>query len=62
MGNLTKKQHYVWRKYLKAWLPSGEDARIYTAFKAQNKVNLMALMGLVSKVISIRCTNLPSKI
>lgn len=46
MGNLTKKQHYVWRKYLKAWLPSGEDARIYTAFKAQNKVNLVALMGV----------------
>lgn len=46
MGNLTKKQHYVWRKYLKAWIPSGEKVRIYTAFKTQTKVSLIALMDV----------------
>ena len=45
MSTLTKRQHYVWRKYLRAWLTDEKDS-IYTAFKDQRKVNLVSLMGV----------------
>lgn len=33
MANIVKRQHYVWRKYLRAWCSQGTDDSIYTTFK-----------------------------
>lgn len=46
MSNLKKKQHYVWRKYLRAWT---NDESIWTFLKEQNKVLRIGLMGVAQE-------------
>ena len=46
MSELIKRQHYVWRNYLRAWA-DGES--IYTLFKTQKEIRKTALMGVAQE-------------
>lgn len=46
MSTLKKRQHYVWRKYLRSWTNSES---IWTYFKNLNKVEKTALMGIAQE-------------
>lgn len=43
MSDIKKRQHYVWRYYLRAW---AKDERIWTYFKELNKVQQPSLMAV----------------
>ncbi|MEJ5144681.1 DUF4238 domain-containing protein [Sphingobacterium sp. MYb388] len=44
--NITKKQHYVWRNYLRAW---AKDEQITTYLKNQQKIILTDLMNVAQQ-------------
>lgn len=44
MGDVTLRQHYVWRKYLRAW--STPKEQIFSLLIEQNKVIIANLMGI----------------
>ena len=44
--DLTKRQHYVWRNYLKPWKLSENDAGIWTLLKERSKVAIISLMDV----------------
>jgi hypothetical protein len=46
MSKIKKKQHYVWRNYLRAW---AEDEKIWTFLNKQNKVYKTNLMNVVQE-------------
>ena len=43
---ITKKQHYVWRRYLNAWKNAKEDKEIWTGFLQSKEVKKVALMSV----------------
>ena len=44
--DITKKQHYVWRKYLNAWKVNQDDKDIWTGFIQSKEVKKVALMSV----------------
>lgn len=46
MGGLKKRQHYVWRHYLRSW---SENETIWTYFKESNKIVRPGLMGIAQE-------------
>ncbi len=44
--DITKKQHYIWRRYLNPWKNSPEDKHIWTGFIQTKEVKNVALMGV----------------
>jgi len=44
--SIVKKQHYVWRNYLRAW---AEDEKIWTYIKKSNKIEKINLMGVAQE-------------
>lgn len=46
MSTIKKRQHYVWRQYLRSWTDSES---IWTYFKQFNKVEKTALMGIAQE-------------
>lgn len=44
--DVTKKQHYVWRRYLNAWKVTPDDKDIWTGFLLSKEVKKVALMGV----------------
>lgn len=44
--DITKKQHYVWRKYLGAWKNHPEDKDIWTGFLQTKEVKKVAMMSV----------------
>lgn len=46
MSKLKKRQHYVWRNYLRAW---SKDEKIWTYFKESNKIECPNLMGVAQE-------------
>lgn len=44
--DITKKQHYVWRRYLRAWKVNPDDKDIWTGFLQTGEVKKVALMGV----------------
>lgn len=46
MSNLTKKQHYVWRHYLKAW---ASNEKIFAFLNKENKLIHTNLMGVAQE-------------
>lgn len=44
--DITKKQHYVWRKYLNAWKVNPDDKDIWTGFIQSKEVKKVALMSV----------------
>lgn len=46
MNTETKKQHYVWRKYLNPWKLNTEDRKIWTLIIKHNKVAYVSLMDV----------------
>lgn len=46
MNTNTKKQHYVWRKYLNPWKLNTEEKRLWTLIIKTNKVDYISLMDV----------------
>lgn len=46
MSSIVKRQHYVWRHYLKAW---ASNESIWTFFKELNKIEWVGLMGVAQE-------------
>lgn len=46
MSSVKKRQHYVWRKYLRAWT---NDESIWTFFKKLGKIERPGLMGVAQE-------------
>lgn len=46
MSTIKKRQHYVWRQYLRSWTDSES---IWTCFKQFNKVEKTSLMGIAQE-------------
>ena len=46
MSDLKKKQHYVWRNYLRAW---SDNENIWTYFKELKKIEKPSLMGVAQE-------------
>lgn len=44
--DITKKQHYVWRRYLGSWKNSPNDKRIWTGFLQSGEVKKVALTSV----------------
>ncbi len=44
VDNIVKKQHYVWRRYLRSW--SSSDDKIFAYFKSQNSIIHTNLMNV----------------
>lgn len=59
MGEVTKRQHYVWRKYLRAWSTSND--LIYSLIIINNKVVRVNLMGAAQSNYFYRMRELPSE-
>ena len=57
MGEVTKRQHYVWRKYLRAWSTSNDQ--ICSLLIDQNKVVRVNLMGVAQSKYFYKMTELP---
>lgn len=48
MSDLKKRQHYVWRHYLRPWT-DGNSENIWTYFKEQDKIVKPGLMGVAQE-------------
>ncbi len=59
MGEVTKSQHYVWRKYLRAW--STPKDQIFTLLIDQNKVISVNLMGVAQSKYFYKMEELSSE-
>lgn len=46
MANIVKRQHYVWRKYLRAWCSQGTEDSIYATFKEGMRTIHTSLMNV----------------
>lgn len=46
MNTETKKQHYVWRKYLNPWKLSAEEKKVWTLIIKTSKVDYISLMDV----------------
>lgn len=46
MSELIKRQHYVWRNYLRTW---ADGELIYTLFKTKNKIEKTSLMNVAQE-------------
>jgi len=46
MNDVKKKQHYVWRHYLRSW---ADNENIWTYFKELNKIEKPSLMGVAEE-------------
>ena len=57
MGEVTKRQHYVWRKYLRAWSTSNDQ--ICSLLIKQNKVVRVNLMGVAQSNYFYKMKELP---
>lgn len=44
--DITKKQHYIWRRYLNPWKNNPDDKQIWTGFIQTKEVKKVALMGV----------------
>lgn len=44
--DITKKHHYVWRRYLRAWKVNPDDKDIWTGFLQTGEVKKVALMSV----------------
>src|SRR5688572_12567766 len=44
--SIVKRQHYVWRKYLRAW---AENEQIWTCLKELNKIEKINVMGVAQE-------------
>lgn len=44
--DITKKQHYIWRRYLNPWKNNPDDKQIWTGFIQTREVKKVALMGV----------------
>ncbi len=44
--DITKKQHCVWRRYLRAWKVNPDDKDIWTGFLQIGELKKVALMGV----------------
>jgi hypothetical protein len=44
--SVVKRQHYVWRAYLRPW---AKNERIWTNFKQLNKIQQPSLMGVAQE-------------
>ena len=49
MNTDTKKQHYVWRKYLNPWKLSPEERKVWTYIIKANKVEYISLMDVAQE-------------
>ncbi len=49
MNTATKKQHYVWRKYLNPWKLSPEERKVWTYIIKSNKVEYISLMDVAQE-------------
>ena len=49
MNTDTKKQHYVWRKYLNPWKQSPEERKVWTYIIKANKVEYISLMDVAQE-------------
>lgn len=60
-SDIIKKQHYVWRHYLKAWNCSTDDNVIWTGLLKQNQVKKLGLMDVAQSSSSISLRKLMIK-
>ena len=44
--DITKKQHYIWRRYLNPWKNNPDDKQIWTGFIQTREVKKVTLMGV----------------
>ena len=49
MNTETKKQHYVWRKYLNPWKLRPEEKKVWTYIIKTNKVEYISLMDVAQE-------------
>ena len=49
MNTETKKQHYVWRKYLNPLKQRKEDKKVWTYIIKTNKVEYISLMDVAQE-------------
>lgn len=49
MNTETKKQHYVWRKYLNPWKTSPEERKVWTYIIKTNKIEYISLMDVAQE-------------
>ena len=73
MNTETKKQHYVWRKYLNPWKLRPEEKKVWTYIIKTNKVEYISLMDVaqesyfykmyeLSRVEILACRNLAKQL
>lgn len=60
-SDITKKQHYVWRHYLKAWNCSTDDKVIWTGLLKQNQVKKLGLMDVAQSSFFYKLAEIDDK-